>query len=321
MRKLILLMGFLYLGLSTSMAQQDPVFSHFMFNPYYNSPALTAFDGLSSISLISRNQWTGYDPSFESEGGAPTTQFFNYTAPLHYKKAPMGIGGTFIYDQFGPRQDVYVQMSLSYHLDMPRGRFSLGLRPSVSRRVLDYSKLVTVDPTDLDQTQVQSQMMPDLAAGLAYSSHDYMIAFGIDHLLTPSFDFGYGEAPTQSNRQEMVYSLYATYSYLMSEYVELKPAILARTNISGFSYDISVRAVYMTKVWAGLSYRDSEAITVLLGYSFFGDKSLSLGYSFDYIVNDREYKQSTSHELYVHYNLPTLNGRTKKIIRTPRFRF
>ncbi|PIB37289.1 hypothetical protein BFP72_18670 [Reichenbachiella sp. 5M10] len=294
-----------------------------MFNPYYASPALTTMDGVSSVSLISRNQWTGYETSFENEGGAPTTQFLNYSSLLRIKDTALGIGGTFIYDELGPRQDVYVQLSLAYHYDMPRGRVSFGLRPTLVNRRLDFTALVAVDPddpTNFNQLGTESQFKPDLAGGIAYSTNDYVVALGVDHLITPAFDYGV-DGLAAEDPQRMVYSLYASLNYRFSQDVMLVPALLVKTNIDGHSYDVSARAVYQEKLWVGLSYRDFEAVTFMLGCSFLQDKSLSVGYAFDYTVLNQEYKQATSHELFVRYNLPTLNSRTKKIIRTPRFRF
>lgn len=318
MKKLALLLFIVPMFALSLKAQQDPIFSHYMFNPYYSSPALTAFDGKSSLSLISRNQWTGYDPSFGQQGGAPSTQFFNYSTLTSVGKVPLAVGGTFIYDTYGPRRDTYVQLSLAYHFDYPRGRWSFGVRPSFINKTLDYSQLVLVDPSEFNSDK-ESEIVADLAAGLAYSSTDFLLAIGVDHLLMPSYDFGYKGAT--SNEQNLALSLFASYEYKFSQKLTFQPSLLAKSNLSGFSYDVGMRAIYEAKLWGGLSYRNMEAATLLLGYNFLSDNSLSVGYSFDYIVVNQEAKQASSHELYVRYNLPGLSGRTKKIVRTPRFRF
>ncbi|MCV9388665.1 PorP/SprF family type IX secretion system membrane protein [Reichenbachiella ulvae] len=323
MRKLILVL-FVLFGTSQAWAQQDPVFSHYMFNPYYYVPALIAYDGLSSVTLISRNQWTGYEPSFDQQGGAPTTQFLNYSTSLNLGKLPLALGGTFVYDQFGPRKDTYVQFSLAYHLDRPRGRWSLGVRPTVFNKVLDYNKLVVVDPEDLinNPTGDESYVGVDLAGSIAYSTEFFLVGVGVDHLLQPDTNFGFESSDGDGdNLQDMLFSLFARYEYQFTQKLSLEPTVLLKSNLSGFSYDISARAIYQNKMWAGLAYRDMESMTLLLGYSFLQDNSLSVGYSFDYILVEQEAKQATSHELFVRYNLPGLNDRSKKIVRTPRFRF
>ena len=43
-----------------SVGQQDPHFSHFMFNSVYYNPGYTAIEGLSRATLLHRSQWLGY---------------------------------------------------------------------------------------------------------------------------------------------------------------------------------------------------------------------------------------------------------------------
>jgi hypothetical protein len=73
-------------------------------------------------------------------------------------------------------------------------------------------------------------------------------------------------------------------------------------------------------MWGGLSFRQSDAVILLLGYSLLKDKSLRLGYALDYTVKDQRAKSATSHELMLSYELPVNPGSGKKVVRTPRYR-
>jgi Type IX secretion system membrane protein PorP/SprF len=83
---------------------------------------------------------------------------------------------------------------------------------------------------------------------------------------------------------------------------------------------LGVIATLRNTMWGGLSFRQSEAANLLLGYSFLKDKSLKLGYSIDVVVKDRQAKENFSHELMLSYELPVSSGGGKKIVRTPRYR-
>jgi hypothetical protein len=83
---------------------------------------------------------------------------------------------------------------------------------------------------------------------------------------------------------------------------------------------LGVIATLKDKMWAGLSFRQSEAANVLLGYSFMKDKSLKFGYAIDVVVKDQEAKENFSHELLLSYQLPIAPGTGKKVVRTPRYR-
>jgi hypothetical protein len=84
-------------------------------------------------------------------------------------------------------------------------------------------------------------------------------------------------------------------------------------NVGGLAYLKDI-------MWGGLSFRQGESVSLLLGYMLLKDKSLKMGYSLDYIIKDQAAKQPTSHEFMLIYELPANSGAGKKIVRTPRYR-
>ena len=79
-------------------------------------------------------------------------------------------------------------------------------------------------------------------------------------------------------------------------------------------------AYFKDTMWGGLSFRQSEAAILMFGYSLLKDKSLKLGYGLDYVIQNQDAKQPTSHELMLTYELPVNPGSGKKVVRTPRYR-
>jgi type IX secretion system PorP/SprF family membrane protein len=112
----------------------------------------------------------------------------------------------------------------------------------------------------------------------------------------------------------------AGYDYEINYDFVLRPSVLVKSDLTTYSFDLSLLAYFREKLWFGFSFRQSDAMIALIGYSFLKDNSLRLGYSFDYIINAQEAKNPTSHELLLSYTLPVLSGGEKRIIRTPRFR-
>ncbi|MGL1888237.1 MAG: PorP/SprF family type IX secretion system membrane protein [Reichenbachiella sp.] len=300
--------------------QNGPTFSHFMFNKSYWNPSLVSIDGGSSVSFISRGQWAGYETSFEQQGGAPVTQFLNYSTLMDIKGLPIGLGGSLMYDQLGPVTNTELHLSIAYHKDFSRGKISFGVSPRFINRKLDFGQLVAVNPEDLIESGSILEQQFDLSAGVSFVANDFGVSLGVNNILTPEFEFIDGGSSGQ-NGELMEYVLMADYRYLVNLNTVIQPSVLVHGNFAYLTYDINVRVIYQTKIWAGLSYRDGEAMSLLLGYSFLEDQSLEVGYAFDLVIDNQSAKQPTSHELYLRYNLPTLNSRSKKIIRTPRFRF
>lgn len=303
-------------------AQQDPHFSQYMFNKSYWSPALTAVDDKGSVSILSRSQWLGYEPTFEQDGGAPSTQFLNFSTPVKVKEIPLGVGVNIVYDKLGVLNNLEAQVSIAYHKRLNRGTLSLGIRPGLINRTLDFSKLRFVDPSDPKNIQrKESQAALDLAFGAGYSTEDYLIAAGVNHLLRPTMDYGLDGSGNSNNKMSMVYNLYGEYNYRLTYNIDLTPSILITSDINTFSLDLSVIGTYNEKLWGGLSYRNNEAMTLLMGYSFFGNNQLKAGYAFDYVIKEQSAKEPTSHEIFIRYDLPSISTGAKKIIRTPRFRY
>jgi hypothetical protein len=112
----------------------------------------------------------------------------------------------------------------------------------------------------------------------------------------------------------------AGYYYEVNFDLKLTPTVLVKTDLKEYSFDFGVIATLKDKMWGGLSFRQSEAVNVLLGYAFLKDKSLKFGYSIDVVVKDQQAKENFSHEMMLSYQLPVVVGGSKRIVRTPRYR-
>jgi type IX secretion system PorP/SprF family membrane protein len=138
--------------------------------------------------------------------------------------------------------------------------------------------------------------------------------------LEPSFDYGTSVVGGLSNAISTKYIINGGTTIVISRDFVIKPTTLIRTDFKSYTFEISSIAYFQEKMWGGLSFRRSESISLLLGYSIM-DNQLKFGYAFDYVVKDREAKEPTSHEIYIRYNLPDLIFGGRKAVKTPRFNF
>lgn len=323
MRKIIFICFVCFGNWAQLRAQQDPHFTQYMLVKSYASPALTAHDNKGSVSLLSRAQWIGYETTYENEGGAPSTQFLSFSTPLQLKNLQLGLGANILYDKVGPINTIETQFSIAYHKTLNRGVLSFGVRPSLINQTLNTSSLRFVDPVGepFNTQRKESQTVVDMGFGVSYSTEEFVLAGGVSHLLQPVMNYGIDGSNDSGKKTSMIYSLYAEYNYRLTYNVDLTPSILVTSDINTYSIDVSAIATYNKKIWAGLSYRNNEAMALLMGYSFFDDNQLKAGYSFDYVIKEQSAKQPTSHEIFIRYNLPSISTGAKKIIRTPRFRY
>ena len=297
------------------LGQQDAQFSQYMFNDLYNNPAYSGVMGVTNFTMLYRSQWTGYTGTYD-EGGAPNSFLASFNTPILRLRS--GAGFYFINDVIGNRNNVQFMGSYAYHLGVGNGKLSFGLRAGIYGQSIDISQYRAVQPNDpLLAYGKEYQYRPDMGVGIYYKAEKYHASVAINHILNTEFDFG---SDSLRNALENNMVIGGGYKYELNYDIILTPSLLVKTDFVSYSFDISVLGTYREKFWGGLSYRQSEAVVALLGVNLLKDKSLKLGYSFDYVIQAQKAKQATSHELLLSYNMPAVTGGGKKIIRTPRFR-
>lgn len=305
-----------FCGLVTvSFGQQDPHFSHYMFQTLFYNPGYSGVEGVAKVSAIHRTQWAGYNSTFDGQG-APSTQVISLSAPILRFRS--GGGLVIVHDQLAATTNMQVQASYAYHFGFKDSKLSFGVRGGLYSMAIDYDKYRANEADDpLLGNGKESQVRPDLALGIYYRALKYFAGVGFNHMIKSEFSFGIDELrnPLQNHL-----TFTGGYDYELNHKITLTPSAFINTDFKTYSFDINVMATYDQKMWGGLSYRQSEAIVVLLGYSFFKDNALKLGYAFDYVIVARSAKQATSHELTISYALPPVTSGNKSMIRTPRFR-
>ncbi len=297
-------------------AQQDPQFTQYMFNTLYYNPGYAGVEGVTKLTALHRTQWLGYSPTF-GDGGAPTTQIVSFSAPIF--KINSGFGAYIANDKQGPINSLETQLSYAYHLGIKESKLSLGVRVGAYSQTINYDIYRFTDPNDpllVDKAGKESQIRPDFAVGAFFRKEKYYAGIGASHLTKSEFDFG------TTARNALQNHVYVTggYFYEVSFDLRFQFSTLIKSDFNKTTFDLGGLAYLKDTMWGGLSFRQSEAAILLLGYSFMKDKSLKLGYALDYVVKDQQAKQPTSHEFMLSYELPVNPGTGKKVVRTPRYR-
>lgn len=296
-------------------AQQDAQFSQYMFNSIYATPAAAGIDGVTRFSALHRSQWLGYESTFGGRG-APTSQLLTFSTPIYRLKS--GFGAYVLHDQLGPQNNLEIQAMYAYHLGIKDSKLSVAIKVGAYSQTIDGGEYNPIDDGDnviIDGKE--TQIKPDLGFGVMYRSEKYYAGVGFNHLTKATFDFGINEA---RGALENHMNFIGGYFYDVNFDLQINPTILVKTDFNEFSFDLGVIATLRNTMWGGLSFRQSEAANLLLGYSFLKDKSLKLGYAIDIVVKGRQAKENFSHELMLTYELPVSSGAGKKVVRTPRYR-
>ncbi len=308
----ILITGLLISGLR---AQQDPQYTQYMFNQLFYNPGFAGVEGAPKFTLLHRTQWAGYKSSFDNKG-APRTTTINFSTPIY--KFQSGFGGSITNDNLGPLNSLDVEATYAYHLNVKNSKLSMGVRFGVISQSINFDDYRWADPDDPYRLEgKETQIQPDLAVGVYYRAEKYFAGVSVNHLLESQFNFGIDDL--RNALESNIYVL-GGYHYAISYNLVLSPSVLVKSDFKTYTFDISAIVTYNEKMWGGISFRQAEAAIIMLGYSLLKDNSMKFGYSFDYIIQNQEAKQATSHELMLSYAMPVSPFGGRKIIRTPRFR-
>lgn len=306
----------LVFGFKDSFAQQDGQYSQYMFNTIYYNPAFAGVEGVTQFTGIYRTQWTGYQVTDGSDGGAPTSQVFSLNTPILRLRS--GFAFHAVNESLGPLTNQELQVSYAYHLGLPNSKLSFGIRSGIFSQAIDFNKYRANQPDDpIIGEGKESQIRPDLSMGVYFRTEKYYAGVSFNHLLKAEFDFG-----SDQLRNPLENHMYITggYDIEFNYNLILTPTVLVKTDFNTYIFDVGFIGTYNNKYWGGLSVRQGEAAIALLGISALKDNSLRLGYAFDYIIKDQDAKQPTSHEILLSYTLPVVSGGGKQIKRIPRFR-
>jgi len=306
---------------NAAIAQQDAQFSQYMFNQLYLNPATAGVNSQQiEFNVIHRSQWLGYQGSFD-DGGAPTTQVASISMPLD--KYNLGVGLHLVNDRLGPITNQEVQLSLAYKIKTSKGIFSLGVRGGLYNQLLNVDELRFTDQVREPLLQGlegrESQMVSDFAAGIYFKdlSEKFFAGFGINHLNRPDFNYGTNISINELNSH---FTFLTGVNLDLSRSVTITPSALLKSDMNTFSLEASLISTFNKKFYTGISMRELEAAIAIVGINLLKDNSLRVGYAFDYTLQARNAKETTSHEILLSYRLPALQMFTPSIIRTPRFR-
>ena len=290
---------------ATGKAQQMPIYSQYTFNKFLLNPAAAGSDGYTSISVVAREQWTGFE-------GAPKTHaimvdsrilknsYIEKEVSVRRKKRLSSRSGrvgwaAYVFDD---RSDLLgrtgIEGTYSYHLKINNAQLSLGLSGMFYQFRFDKGAIFTgddeFDPA-IDGVK-GSVYVPDANLGIYYASANLYGGASIMQLLQSSVQFG----DTKGSDYEMKrqYNLMAGYLFSLGENIILEPSFLMKMPTSARpQLDVTTRLVYKETYWGGLSYRTGNAFNIYLGARF---DRLFFGYAFDYNFNSLMKYTYGSHE-------------------------
>lgn len=293
------------------LAQQDPQYTHYMYNMSVVNPAYaTATESVLNLGGLYRTQWVG-------AVGAPKTFTFFGHMPVNEK---IEVGLSMISDDIGDgaKRENNFFADFAYILKFPgKHRLSLGLKAGFTSFKTNFNgfKLESGNAsTDLAFAEDVNMFKPNIGAGAYYFTNKYYVGLSVPNLLS-SKHIEERSGINAFGSEDLHAFLTAGYVFKVADDFKLKPAFMAKM-VKGAPpvLDVSANLLYSDKFELGAAYRFDDSVSALM--SAYVTSDIRVGYSYDYTLSNLGQFNSGTHEIFVLFDLNLLG---KGFDKSPRF--
>lgn len=286
---------FILLGMKVS-AQQIPISSIFMENPFAFNPAVAGTESGADkgfrVKLNSRMQWLGFND-------APFTNQLSAFGP--HKTRPIGYGGNIVQDKTGPTSTFKVNGAFSTNFavsfDM---RISLALNLGFLQYRADGTQFEFVDGIDdpFVKNAMMSSFQPDAGAGVYVYHHDWYFGLSAQQLFNNNVKLVSNGENSKRNRLKPHFFGYAGYKFQeVNQRWIIEPSILAKQVVGlPLQMDFCGRVIYRKQFWGGISARNTfesfDNLNLVFGYIHEQRISISMAFDFSF-AQIRNYSAGT----------------------------
>ncbi len=289
-------------------AQQDPQFTHYMYNTLSVNPAYAGSRDVLNISALHRQQWIGLN-------GAPTSQSVQVHSPLKNKK--MGLGFSVINDRIGPINQTFFYADYSYTVKLAEKlKLSFGVKGGVNwfqPKIAELNTIQANDPSFVGST-LQSSVKPNFGAGIYLHHERWYFGASAPRLVQNAFNLGEGNSDTTSLKELRHLFFIGGVIIPVSSDLKLKPTFQVKmVQNSPVSIDATVEALFREKFSVGLGMRYNDSYYALVGYQL--TSQFRAGISYDYTSTKLQNVNNGTVEINLSYDF---NNKQDKL-RSPRY--
>jgi len=284
----------------TVSAQQVPISTLFVENPFAFNPAIAGTDNSFLVRINHRSQWLGFVD-------APVTEHVSAYGPTKTKN--LGYGGNLNFDRTGPisalKMNGAFATNFAINFDV---RVSFGLNLGFIQYRADGTVFDPYEEGDLlAEKTVMANFLPDAGAGMYVYHNDWYMGLSAQQLFNNKLKLSPKGENSPRNRLRTHFYGYAGYRFTdgVAKTMVIEPSILLSKVVANpMQMDISARVILRQQFWGGLCARNTfesfNDLSLLVGYMHNKIFHVSLAYDFTF-AQIRSYTAGTI-ELALGYN-------------------
>ncbi|HNR74437.1 MAG: membrane protein [Bacteroidetes bacterium OLB12] len=266
-----------------SFAQQDPIYSQYLFNPLLVNPAYAGLSNRFNGSVGYRTQWMGL------EGQPQTINASLHTSLVQNK---VGLGLLVVNDRIGSMNTTEINTAFAYKLQLENKTVSFGMQAGVQNFNSSLNGVNPFDKTDNLFLNGERGTRVNVGTGIALASEKYFVSFSVPRLLPTTFKSG-GQKVELYNQHLYLMGAYIHY---LNEHIRLKPAVLLRA-VKGApaSIDVAFNVNFNAIHTAGIFTRNFNTYGLLLQTLL--KEQYRFGYVFEVPTGKSVGTNFTTHEI------------------------
>jgi type IX secretion system PorP/SprF family membrane protein len=237
-------------------AQQLPVISQYLYNPYLYNPARTGDNGMGSINLNFKRQWTAMPY-------APVTGMLSMETPINNND--MGIGAMLYSDRTHIISRIGGMGTYAYHIPFSKDyvhRLSAGISLGFIHQSFDFEAATVENPNDAQILASNARGTSfDFSMGLNYRWKELNVGLSMLQGLNNQIRFlsAFGQEVKYINTRHFMSNVSYDFNFGTQKEWLVRPVVMTRI-IPGLPVqaEVSVVGNWKKLLWASLGYRSSN---------------------------------------------------------------
>ena len=298
MKKSVLSILIIFIGVISAVSQQRPVISTYMFNGLALNPAYAGSLNILSASFIHRKQWINVD-------GAPRSNILSVHSSFYGNQIGLGIQAS--EDVIGVHKESAFYFSGAYKIRTGVGILAMGLSGGFDNRRSNFNELNILNRGDELLTGTPTRFTPNFGTGLYFANPKMYIGVSVPYIIENTlFEAQAAEGTVTEGRESRYY--YATGGVVLdiNRNVKLSPSALIRyQEESRLGWDLNATIIFDGIAYAGVSYRSGDALVFLTQLIL--NENFRVGYAYDATVNALANESRGTHEILLNYRIKLRN--------------
>ncbi len=298
---------FLLLTTLNTFAQQEAMYSQYLFNPLSINPAITSTTGETIVKVINRKQFMG--GGFE---GDPQTQTLVIELPFRNEK--MSLGFQIFNDIAGILKSTGGYGIYNYKVRFnDKLNLTMGVQAGMTNFRANFTSVQLIDPKDPNFGQNINKALPSVGTGINLTNDKWYIAISVPQIIRNDLSIiSNPNSKYNASTNRFMFGMFG-YDFRLNKSIKLMPSVLTKLiENAPMAFDFNLKANFMDKFILGGSLRTTNdkfneaSYQTRLGDAFVAYTEIQImptirfGYAYNMATAKGQYDNG-SHEILISY--------------------